>query len=502
MSPSLDPSPAADAAPPSRPARSLDATTGQRVAGGFLLVNALLTLGWLLAGPAATATVALGDISPAMTVVPAVIDLLVGTSLARGRKGLVALATLRAGLGGVLFTAMQIHEPASAAAQVLLSGAVLLLLLGDAGRVRVALGAAVFAIYALLGSVGLVALAVGSNPLRGPILRAMGEIEAPPGGTVRGAAYPYTLELPGLGWFVRKDEAARKDQPLADRWLMRPDRDAHLLVIVEHVPGKVLPVDAYADAALEGQRQGTTTLELVDRVPLRTDPVSGRLLHTRFQAKGVSFERLMAVVAVGERGFQIIATVERSRFPKLDGEMRDILESFLLPPEAANLSPASGYEAAPVRQITGSAYPYRLTAPANRRWYLRMEEAARQDQPLADRWLSRPDLQAHVLVIAEHLPGAKVAVDAAVDEALKGMTGRAAAFELKSREPLAGDPARGRLLRVSVTINKQEMEFVVAIVSLGDRVIQVMGSAARATFPQVEPELREIIASLRLPEPP
>jgi hypothetical protein len=487
-----EPNPFAPAfsAPPPQAARPR-ATVGQRVAGGLLVANALLALTIGAFGP--------HTLPPAATITLAVIDLGIGASLLAGSRKLVPWATARAAIGLVVLTALNWQSPLTAALQVLVTGSLLLFLLGDAGAPRIAIGSSLFGLYALVSVGSLAGDSLGTG-LRTALIMLSGTVEQAPAQVVTGVAYPYTLTFPGDRWHLRKADVVKKDQPLADRWATRPDEDAHVLTIVELVPGKVLFLDPYADAVLEGQRKASTDFVLVDRGPLESDPESGRFLHVTFHSHDLDFERYTAVVSTGDRGFQIIATAERSKFPRLAAELRGILNSFHVPPEAL-LPPASAeVEDAPAGEVVGVSYPYRVTAP-NDRWYIRKSEAAKKDQPLADRWLTRPDRGAHVIIVAEHVPGAKLPIEAYVDEVLKSVKKGASAFDLVAREPLPADPTRGRFLHTTISREDLSFEYYYGLFTAGDRAFQIIGFTERAGFAVAAPEIRRIIDSFRLPAP-
>lgn len=488
---------AEDPAPP-RATRPDEATSAQRLAGGFLIANAALGLMWVATSagtPAAQGTA----VTPGVGIVSAVIDLMIGTSLVRGQRKLVAFATVRVGLGLVLFTAMQIGNPFAAVMQAVICGGLLLLLVGDAGKPRMIAGASMTGLYILVTVAGLLGDAIGHNAIRATALKASGELEADPVHRVTGVAYPYTLDLPGGKWYLRAAAATKRDQPAADRWLVRPDKDAHVIVIAEHVPGKTLELDAYTDACVDAARKTAAEFKLVDRLPLRSDPEGGRLLHNTFTVQGLQLERVMATVVAGERGFQVIAWAEHKRFPELAAELREIVESFRLPADAAQVSASSELEPSPVNRVTGVSYPYEIETPG-RRWYVRKAEVAQKDQPLADRWLVRPDKGAHVVVIAEHEPGANVLIDKFADQVIANAKTRGNSFELLGREPLGSDPARGRFVRASATVDGAlRLEYAYGLIAAGDRAFQVIGFAEKKSYPLVEAELKRVIESFRLP---
>jgi hypothetical protein len=487
-------SPAAD--PPPRRTRR-EATAGQRLAGLLLVVNALLVLvqaALSLRGPQAGN----GALPAGAWVVPAVIDMAIGASLVSGSGTLVAWATARVVLGMIVLTVLQIKSPVAVVAQLWVSAAFLLLLVRDAGKPRVAAGASLFALYALVEIVGLVAPLLGENPLRAVLLTASGQLEPGAVHEITGVAYPYKLRFPGDAWRLRKAAVAKADQPLADRWLIRPDKDVHVVTLVERAPGKVFFPDLYTDAVLEGAKQSAEAFAVLDRRPLAGDPDGARFVHATFTVKGTAFERYYGLVTAGERGFQVIATAERDVFPQVAAELEAIVESFKLPRAAYDI-PSDDVDPAPAGEVVGASYPYRIKAPSDL-WHLRREDAMKKDQPLADRWLTRPDRGAHVMIIAEHEPGAKLPIDAYADVVEANARRGTLSFVRLAREPLPSDPVRGRWLHATATSNGVDAEFYYAVVTAGDRAFQVVGFADHAAFASVEKEIRQILGSFRLPQ--
>jgi hypothetical protein len=482
--------------PPQRDRAPREATAGQRLAGLLLLVNALLVLveaALSLHAPGAAS----GSLPAGMRLVPAVIDMAIGATLVSGSGRLVLWATVRVVAGMLVFTAMQLKNPLAAGVQVLVTVSFLLLLVGDAGKPRVAVGASLFGLYALAEVLALVAPLIGANPLRSAVLTASGQIEAGAVHEITGVAYPYTLRFPGDAWRLRKAQVAKAAQPLADRWLTRADKDVHVVTLVEQAPGKVFFPDLYADAIVAGAKRDTEDFVLLDRRPLATEPDGGRFVHCTFTAKGAPFERYYGLYTAGERAFQVIATAERVGFPEVAAELQEIVESLRLPKGAYDVL-SDDVERAPAGEVVGVSYPYRITSPSAL-WHLRKEEAMKKDQPLADRWLTRPDRAAHVMIIAEHAPGAKLPIEAYADQVEANARRAAANFVRIAREPLPSDPLRGRFLHTTGTANGVNAEFYYAVITDGDRAFQIVGFADQAGFASVEKELRQILASFRLP---
>jgi hypothetical protein len=177
-----------------------------------------------------------------------------------------------------------------------------------------------------------------------------------------------------------------------------------------------------------------------------------------------------------------------------------IVESFALPAEAWKPVIPKDVEEAPAGEVTGVSYGYTIQAPGA--WHLRKAELAKKDNELVDRWLVRPDKDAHVLIIAEHAPGAVLPIDGYADEVLRGAKESSTSFTLDAREPLPAHPKSGLLLRVHATINTMDLVYRYGLVTAGDRGFQIIGFAQSSAFPSVEAEIMKIIASFSLPATP
>lgn len=142
--------PPANPEPPPKPMFSLDgATLGTRVAGGVFLVYGLI--GVLL-------RVAFTPSQGVFTVLPGLVDFALGFSLLDKESRYRSWAVLRVVLGTVVFTGMQLAsgQLLFAGAELAVSGAFLMLLLGDPGKGRIGFACATFGLYGMLAIVGLV----------------------------------------------------------------------------------------------------------------------------------------------------------------------------------------------------------------------------------------------------------------------------------------------------------------------------------------------------------
>jgi hypothetical protein len=471
---------------------SFEVTTGQRIAGGLLLANAALVLASAALDPDSLkiAGVSRGPLS-------VVLDLVIGITLLNRSRSLLWLALVRVVIGLVVFVGLMVAkgEHLAAVVQSFLSCALLLLLIGHAGRARIVVASVMFAVYALVAAVGLYGLSTGHNLIEQARYELGGEIEAAPT-ELAGVTSDYRLRVPSNRWSLRTAAAARRDNPLADRWLVRPDLDAHVVVVDEQEPGAYIPPDAYADGITDNLRKAASTFTLTSRAPLRQYPVEGRLLVARSRVDGLDLDYRVATIGGYGRAYQVVAFAPSRTIAAAEADILAILESFTLPAAPAAL-PAD-IEPGPAGLVTGASSAYTLTA-ANDRWYTRKPEAARADNPVVDRWLVRPDMDAHILVIPEEpdpsgfeIEAYLQAVRTAVDEGNKDAVHDDMAA-LKLTAP------NSRTFHLRAVTDGITMDYDYAVFVAGTRAYQVIAFARTDVYPALKDELAATLASFAPP---
>jgi hypothetical protein len=471
-------------------------TLGQRIAGGLLLVNVVLVLLSFAILPTSLNT---GLFSASgMTLGLAIVDLIVGLALLSGRKSVLAwVAIVRVVLGLIVLTALQAtQDPFLAVMQLAVSSSYLLLLIGNASTPRMAFGGTIFGVYAVISLVGLGSTATGIRSTAELLQTLSGQIEHAPAGVVTGVSSHYRLHAPSERWHLLKPAAAKRHNALADRWLTRPDLDAHVLVVAEKMPGKRILADPLADAVIANSKLKATKFELLEREPLRTHPQAGRLIHTRTTTSGLEIEGLTGTVAIYEHGYQIVAFAPRKSYPELEAELRSIVESFELPTDERPGVPED-VDPKPAGRVQGQSQPYAITAPS-KRWHLRKDEAAKKDNELADRWLARPDEDAHIVVIAEYVPNAVVDVDRYAD-VITDMIETKMHGTVESREVLEANPKLGRVLHVKATPNGLPLEYCYGLFARGERAFQVIAFTHQEAFPRLKDDFMKAIETFEMP---
>lgn len=304
------------------PAGSAPLPMGARIAGGLLLANALAIVLETALG------VASSGIPGHPPIAAAVHDLVIGAMLVGGVRKVLAWTVFRVCAGALLFVAMHVYQGdrLSAAFQLAFSASLLLLLLGAPGRPRVATALAIFSVVIVFEIAGIIGIATGRNVLASTVLALRGDLERAPR-PLTGTNRPWRITPPD-GWFLRTEAAARKDNALADRWLIRPDLDAHIMVISEHVERvESIDPDALARAVLGNVQASVKGVRIIEQGTLLR-PAGARTIHAVSASDRMEIEYLYGVVASGSDAYQIVTFAPRRSFAEARPELEAAIASF------------------------------------------------------------------------------------------------------------------------------------------------------------------------------
>lgn len=482
--------------PPPKPQPPDAATRAQRIAGGLLLINAAFVLieAIVLKDPRPSSGSSLA--SPRTWVITALIDLVIGVSLLRGKRTLATWAIVRSA-GGLLFGValhLSTKNPLAAIMAAVLCASLLLLLIGQAGKVRIGFALAGTALMWLIEIVGLSALLTGVNPTAKLQMRLTRSIESDPAKRVTGVSYPYTLDTPNDQWYLHR--AIQKDNPSVDQGIVRPDIDMYVIVIAEHVPGSTIPIDAFASSVIANHQRTVKNFSVEKREPWSAYPRNGRFVRATGTAEGIDLLYFFGLVTVYERAFQVIGFAPRRAPADRVADILQIIDTLKLPPDARELPP--DLESEPASEVLGVSYGYTVQMP-NDKWHMRTAEAIKRDNPTADRWIVRPDMDAHILIVAEHEPGLIISIDAYADAVLDMAKTGTKNVKVIDRKPWRAAPESGILMRTTSTNSGVDFEHCYGLVSIGDRAFQVIGFVASNHAEQVRGDILQIVESFKLP---
>jgi hypothetical protein len=192
---------------------------------------------------------------------------------------------------------------------------------------RIAIG-----VIVVLVVIGLkIAASVGGREV---VIRSMFDLSDDPVASIDGRELGYHLTLPNSdSWYIREAADAAKDNPDADRWLVCPGENAHIVTVVEEVdlgPGEYIDLDSMVKHALDTTRANSQNLEVVEQTEL-THPAQGKLLHTKSVVEGVDIESYHALFVNGSQAYQVLAFTERKNFAEMSGGFQQVIRSLRLP---------------------------------------------------------------------------------------------------------------------------------------------------------------------------
>lgn len=307
--------------PPAPPVREVSLPTGARLGGGIFVLNAIASgLAWILATAAQTGSV--------ITPVIALFDLMVGGALLLGSLQALPLARIRVLVGGIVLPYLYVSAGQNLVGwvQLVFSASLLALLLGQAGVSRIALGVMGAALLVGLEGLGVAAAVTGTNPLA-PLIMGR-QLEARKNALLWGDKHSYRIMAPKARWYLRSAQRARADNRFADRWLVRPDVGAHVIVTVEtHPPGTKADMKQFGWSLVANAQASADDVRIIRDTAL-SHGLPARLIHTQSRRDEVELEGYTAMFVGRKQLYQIFAYAPRRQFALLDRELMAIIESF------------------------------------------------------------------------------------------------------------------------------------------------------------------------------
>jgi hypothetical protein len=312
---------------------------GARLAGGVLFANVLLTFLAVLVtrtSPADSSNGFGGFVSIA-------IDLAVGTMLVSGRDKSRGIALARVVLGALVLTPILWSNagPLLGLMQLGFSGALLLLLAGRPGPVRMGTGLALAAGVLVLG------LAVVTSPRAAGAARGMVADLVDRGAHVEdaeGSRAPWRLTLPTGHWHEHTPEK----QSGAERAFVWPELDAAAYVVVASLPkDREVSLENVVDAVMEAMRKDAKSFEEHERRTFATQSGTAMSLRVSMVERGVPVQGWVTIHAgAGEVG-TVVAVSSR--------DLPEVMDELLEVGSALELGPAEGEPSAVVNEAAEDA---------------------------------------------------------------------------------------------------------------------------------------------------
>ncbi len=299
-----------------------------RLAGCVLILNALLVAAEKVIVPQAGGS---GFLSGPTMLPSIVIDAALGISLLSGSTRYQTLAIVRCVLGLILFSALHLAEGEVLAMgfQFAFSCGLLMLMVGTPSLLRRGVALSGVGLCVLFEVAGLYALGTGGDLLGLQGLAISANTDDIADGTLQGQKFHFQMERPGESWRLRKDADARRDNPLADRWLIDTRSGAHIIIIGEKLPANAqVSMDRFADLVTGNLRKAvknfhadSPTCSTFMNLPACDIQATGRV-------QGVEVDYQIRLLSAPDTIYQIIALGPSKSFSEGRPDVVAAIDSF------------------------------------------------------------------------------------------------------------------------------------------------------------------------------
>lgn len=295
---------------------------GVRLAGGFFILNGVVSLLNIVRIAGASKAAWGGAIG----------GIILGCALFVSEKGegtgvrktAVALPLVLAGFVGILGLG------SFAALLAAIALAVALLVVGEPGKVRVALGSAVLAAQLVLGIASFAERPWATEA----VFRMVGLISGEPVAEVAGQKRAWRLVPPkSTKWYAGEGTFRSGALAEADAVLVAPAHSAMVSVGIEPLPGGKINFFAAGDAILENLRKAAGSFELIAREEIYR-PAPGILFRARQSVGTTEMNILLAVIRKGQTLYVVQGIVPGEVEEGLSAELREMIDRFVPAEEA------------------------------------------------------------------------------------------------------------------------------------------------------------------------
>ena len=140
---------------------------------------------------------------------------------------------------------------------------------------------------------------------------------------VAGDLFRWTFHSPGEAWQAIPNTTARKSNALADRWITRPDLDAHIMVIAEPLSSR-MTLDQLERAVVANLKRSTPSFRVTKRAALN----HGRVLYAEADLNGVAIAYRYGLFATRNYAYQVMTFAPEKNMATVEPELIRALASF------------------------------------------------------------------------------------------------------------------------------------------------------------------------------
>lgn len=348
-----------------------------------------------------------------------------------------------------------------------------------------------------------------SNPLAKAAADLSPDYEHPTPRQIEGIDGRYRLSVPPNFW-VRTRAAARSINPLADRWITRPDEDSHILIIAEKIrPDQVMDETRMMDGLVNHLREGSRTLREVRRgtLPGHADVPFVEVETTLNTLPNLPLNYMIAVYMDGAQVLQLNGFYPRAAPASVRDELIGVMQRFTpLPMEGLPGNEGGAGGQPHLTEVAGGVlqgreFPYTLRVPAG--WYLRNREEARVDLAEVDQWLMVPYEGTQLFVVGERLEaGQQLDLDRYAEILREQLSQNVTGFHFIEKTPFRAGPHEGFLMRYEAVVDGRPITYLMFATAHGELVFRVTAACSTPRLARREPVMTTLLQSFRVAPSP
>lgn len=296
-------------------------TKGQYIAAYLFIVNAVMNFVVVFSG--------LDTENLGMIIGPSAVDIMIAVAILKGNKSLVGFAIFRVVMG-MLFAGRYLKDEdyVSIGLQAIMTFTFLMLLIGKPKKIRLGFSYAGMGILAIFYFVNLQQIFTGTNYLNQIIASIIYKSKDIKNGQVFNSDFEYKINSVSDFWKSRIKEDFKKDNPLADKWLINSKYDAHIIVLAEKLdPSMTIQHDLFLENVKKNYQSIPSTSILNENSNLIMNHNSTNLeFKTTINQMALHYK--VGVFSKNNIGIQVIGFCPEQVFTKLKPEFEKVISSF------------------------------------------------------------------------------------------------------------------------------------------------------------------------------
>ncbi|MBI9018742.1 MAG: hypothetical protein JEZ07_15920 [Phycisphaerae bacterium] len=298
-------------------------TTGQRIAAGVMVTNAVLSLILMMLDGFA-------DDTSSKMVGPYIFDIVLGISIFSGNHKWVKLAIIRVFVGIFIWIALALAQENTALAilQFIYGASLLILMFGNPKKVRLSIGCGMASIIALMWLSAFQLHFSGYSFINNLLLKNTYDLVDAENELLVNESHNYSFGPISSGWQQRKRAAVIKEMPVATNWFVNPKYDAHIAIITEKIdPDYIIDHVEFVKVVIENA-SNLDGFSVISKKDISTEKVDATILNTTANLDDLMLKYRYGLFSKNNIAVQIICWSSIYSFDNVQDDFSAAIDSF------------------------------------------------------------------------------------------------------------------------------------------------------------------------------